>query len=605
MKQIGWVLSVCLVMVALAVVAVGADTHADRQTPYSDLVPYTPAEMHQILADGKQKAIDRSLRLAKIFKAAEGQDDYNALYYKIEMFVDEVAEQIYGRVTMVGKAKIDGFDQPVLDLYDNMDIDSVFDHGVYTTNWTEGSNLITITLATPVNTDEEFEITVVYHGHPVEGGFQSFNFGYHNGTPIISTLSEPFLARTWWPCKDRPDDKADSVDIVIEVNKDFFVSSNGVLRDSVDNGATTTYWWHEGYPITTYLVSLAITDYEHFRRWYTYGPADADSTPVDFYPYPELLWTVMSPWTEAVAMIDFYAETFGEYPFVDEKYGMSHFTWSGAMEHQTNTSATSSSFGWDRYLIAHELSHQWWGDYITVEDWHHIWLNEGFASYCEALYAEHLGGWSDLHSYMSSMQYWYSGTIYVQDPSSVGAIFTSRVYDKGAWVLHMLRHILGDQDFFDGLRAYYSDPTFAHGHANTEQFRDVMASVSGRDLTAFFDDWIYGELYPQYSYSWMSEPGASGEFNIFLHISQVQSSSPSVFDLPIDIAVVSAGGVDTLQVYNDQRNQDYMLTVSSAPTSLILDPANWILDSHSASSYTFNLVNYTLADGSQFVAYAD
>jgi len=582
---------------------------SDRSTPYSQLIPISPGELHRTLAAGKAQALDRTRQLAAMRRQpAAGQEDMDARYYRLELYIDEISELVYGRVTMVARSLVNGFSQPVLDLWDNMDVDSVFDNGVYTTSWTHASDLLTINLASSYDFDEEFEVTVVYHGHPTEGGFQGFSFDSHEGTPIISTLSEPYLARTWWPCKDRPDDKADSVDIIVEVNPEFFVSSNGILRDSVYDGTTTTYWWHEQYPITTYLVSLGITNYQHFWQYYLYGPADADTMPVDFYSYPEKFFDAATYWPETVEMIEFFADTFGEYPFVEEKYGMTHFTWGGAMEHQTNTSATSGSFGFNRYLIAHELAHQWWGDYITCQDWHNIWLNEGFASYCEALYSEHLGGWSALHSYMSGMEYWSGGTIYCYDISNVWAIFSSRVYDKGAWVLHMLRHHIGDEAFFNSLRAYYDDPDLAHAHANTEDFRDICEAVSGQDLHDFFDDWIYGEYYPRYSFSWLAEPGASGEYNVFVHIDQTQSSNPQVFDMPVDIGIRRFNGVvDTFLVYNNQRSQEFMLTVTdnSAPQAVIIDPSNWILDYHNEAAYTFHIINETLADGQQYLVYED
>jgi len=311
---------------------------------------------------------------------------------------------------------------------------------------------------------------------------------------------------------------------------------------------------------------------------------------------------------ETVQMIEFYAEVFGEYPFIEEKYGMTHFTWGGAMEHQTNTSATSSWFGFDRYLIAHELSHQWWGDYITCQDWQHIWMNEGFASYSEALYAEHLGGTSALHSYMGAIEYRGGGSIFVIDTSSVSAIFSLRSYDKGAWVLHMLRHHVGDQTFFDILRAYYNDPAFAHGDVNTEEFRDVCEAVSGQDLHEFFQDWIYGQYFPKYYYSYLIEPGLPGEYNVYLHITQYQDIAPLVFDMPVDIGIVRASGdVDTVQVYNDLREQDFMFTIAdnAAPTGIRFDPRNWILDSHSGTSYSFHIINYTLAPASIGGGYED
>ena len=607
MKVLRWFVLVAFGVVILSNLALAAGN--DSRGSDAGVVFSSPRELHKYLAESKAHALARTRQLAAMAAPAlAGQLDMDARYYKMEWRVDESSEILYGRVTMRAQALIDGFTQPILDFYSDMTVDSVFDNGVHTTTWTHASNLLTITLAAPYNTGQEFEVTVVYHGHPTEGGFQGFSFDLHGTTPVISSLSEPYLARTWWPCKDRPDDKADSVDMYVTVNHNFFVASNGVLKDSVNNGPTTMYHWHVQYPITTYLVSVAITNYSHFRRWYTYGPTDTDSMPVDFYPYPELYWSAVNAWPEAVQQIEYYAQTFGEYPFIAEKYGMTHFPWGGAMEHQTNTYATYTSFGFDRYLIAHELSHQWWGDYITCKNWENIWLNEGFASYCEALYSAHLGGWSALHNYMSGMEYWSGGTIYCYNTGSVGAIFSSRVYDKGAWVLHMLRHHIGDDAFFGSLRAYFDDPRYANGNATTEDFRDVCEAVSGQDLHPFFQDWIYGEYYPKYRSSWLAEPGVGGTYNIFLHIDQTQTSNPQIFRMPIDIGIRRASSlVDTLKVYTSKRGQDYLLTIqdSQAPQAVLIDPRNWILDNHTETAYTFHIVNDTVRSGIQNVAYVD
>ncbi len=606
MKAVRFGLILITILVLIGSSAVAGD--GTRQTPYSQLVPYTAREIHQTLAAEKAEAAARQELMALARQQAVGQEDFDAQYYNIDLRIDEVDEMVYGRVKMQARSLITDLQQVAIDLYDNMVIDSVYENGALTEAWTHTSNLLTVDLATGYGLDETFDITVVYSGHPSSAGFQAFSFGSHDGTPVISTLSEPFMARTWWPCKDRPDDKADSVDIIVEVNSAFFVSSNGVLRDSVNHGLTTTYHWHEQYPITTYLVSLAISEYEHFYRWYSYGPANQDSMVVDFYPYPDLLWEAVMAWGVTIDQLEFFADAFGEYPFVEEKYGMTHFTWGGAMEHQTNTSTTSGSFGFNQYLIAHELAHQWWGNLITVESWHHIWLNEGFASYAEALYAEHRYGTDSLHGYMVNMQYPYGGTIYIANPTSVGAIFTSRVYDKGAWFLHMLRGVVGHDTFWEILQTYYSHPEFAHAHANTEDFQGLCENVSGMDLDQLFQDWIYGEYYPKYYYSWITGPGAPGEQNIFLHVEQYQTSNPLVFDLPIMLAVHDAGGmIDTISVHNNQRQQDFIITVETADpiTDLEFDPANWILDSHSYQAYGFHIANETVAPGNIQTAYLD
>jgi hypothetical protein len=331
---------------------------------------------------------------------------------------------------------------------------------------------------------------------------------------------------------------------------------------------------------------------------------------VDFYPYPELTGSAKRAWPATVATIEFYAETFGEYPFLEEKYAITHFPWGGGMEHQTNT-YLSDQYTDNRYLLSHELAHQWWGDYITCETMHDIWLNEGFAVYCEALYDEHEWGHAALHELMEfyeTFAKWESGSVYIHDISSEDNIFVLRVYYKGAWILHMLRHYVGDSTFFDILRAYYNDPELAYGNANTADLRRVCETVSGRDLSEFFQDWVYGEYYPKYHYFWTTAPGVPGTYDVYLRIKQIQDWQPQVFDMPIDIHLEHASGtVDSLVVFNDSREQDYVLTITAdqPPVDLAVDPGRWILGKAFLGLYPVEIVNETIADGQMCFTYED
>jgi aminopeptidase N len=569
-----------------------------------------PAEMHRIEGEGKASALQHQRGIQSSLTAAEiiDQNGFDADYYSLNIRVDEIALQIYGQVSMRARARTNGFMTPTLNFTNGLTTDSVRSFGRPIT-WTHASNFLYINLDSSYNTGDGFEVTVYYHGHPPEGGFQGFAFGVHGSNPsvpIISTLSEPYLAQSWWPCKDVPSDKADSTDVRTRVNSSFYCVSNGVLRDSINNGdGTTTYAWHEQYPITTYLVSLAISNYSRFDRWYHYG---ADSMPVRFYSYPEKLTSALAGWPVAVDQIGFYSATFGEYPFIGEKYGMVHFNWGGAMEHQTVTSATSSSFGFDQYLVCHELSHQWWGDMITCRNWNHIWMNEGFASYCEALWAEHLGGTSGYRNYMSGMKYVSGGRIYIDDTTNVGNIFSSRVYDKGAWVLHMMRGIIGDSAFFATLRAYYDDPRYKWKDVVTEDFRDLAESVSGVNLHDFFNDWIYGYYYPQYMVSTRPQLLPDGSWRLNLHLRQAQATDPQVFHMPVDIKVTGDGlGTIISRVSNTQRDQDYFFDgFTSIPSFVALDPNGWILQVNALTeAYRAHIFTDTLLPGNQYAVYRD
>jgi aminopeptidase N len=577
----------------------GAGEKVSSQSPPMFSIP--PAEGHRIMGEAKAKALSQ-LRKAVPSELAANQGDFDALYYGLDLNIDTTNQIIYGAVKMLAKSKVPGLSTVALDLYDNMVVDSI-KAGSTNLSFTRSSNVINITLDKTYAQDEDFLFTVYYHGHPVEGGFQAFAFDYHGSpeVPIISSLSEPYFARTWWPCKDHPSDKADSADINITCPSNLIDASNGVLRTVTDNGdGTKTYKWHESYPITTYLISVAMTNYTIFSDYYHYSPTD--SMEVRYFVYPEYYSEAVSGYAITVGAIDFYAQTFGEYPFIQEKYGIAHFPWGGGMEHQTCTSLLY--YWYDPYVIVHELSHQWWGDYITCGDWHNIWLNEGFATYCEALYFEHIYGTSYYHTYMGYLDYTGGGTIWVQDTTNVNEIFSNREYDKAGWVLHMLRHVVGDSAFFRSLRAYYSDPRYAYGTALTADFQEVCDSVSGMDLSWFFQEWIYGTYRPNYQVSWMYE-NLGGTYRVYLHLDQIQTTPPLVFTMPVDVTISTASGDTTVVVFNNQRNQDFQIDLHSQPTALVLDKDKWILKYSSNVSYGLNILTTSLPDGISNSSYFD
>ena len=566
----------------------------------------TPDQLHKLLAEMKQKKLDVLRKSGKVI-SLEGtldQSQYDAKYYKLDLGLNDATQIISGSVYMHAQALTNGFVNLELNFFDNpqMYIDSVkTNNSLLSFSWY--GDLVRITLDRAYD-QEPFDVTVYYHGHPLEGGLGSFDWSSHGSppVPVISTLSEPYFAQAWWPCKDVPRDKADSADINITVRSDLIVASNGLLRQVVDNGSTKTYKWHEKYPITTYLIMIAATNYTIFSNWY-YPIVGPDSMEVRYFVYPEYLSSAQGLYPVTPSMIQFYANTFGEYPFVEEKYGMAHFPWGGAMEHQTCTSILYSWYS--QWVIAHELSHQWWGDYITCQNWHHVWLNEGFASYCEALWAEHVSGQSYYHTYMGYMKYTSGGTIYVADTTDAWNIFSSIVYDKGAWVLHMLRHVVGDSTFFNILRSYYSDPRYAHGSALTEDFQGICEDTSGMDLDYFFEEWIYGTYYPKYRHCWIYESAGAGYYDVYLHIDQTQTTPPTHFTMPVDVTINAGGSDTTLAVFNDARHKDFKLTVSGSPGNLRLDKDEWILRTVSSATYDLNIVTTDLPSGTQFLPYTE
>lgn len=517
----------------------------------------------------------------KLQKAAEinypGDSRIDVKYYKLNLNIHYNTSSINGIVTVKAKSLIDNLSTIFLDLQDYFAVDSV-KFGSTTLNSTlTYNNKLNIELDKIYNTDEVFSIDVFYKGSPGSSGFGSFEFSSHNGSPAIWTLSEPYGASDWWPCKDTPADKADSSDVWITAD-DFFVSvSNGILVDEIYNGdGTKTYKWKNSYPIAHYLISLAMTNYEVYQNNFEYEPGKF--LPVIHYNYPEKLNSDRkTQLNSTVPMLEVFSNLFGPYPFLNEKYGHAEFSWGGGMEHQT----ISSMGAFFESIVAHELAHQWFGDKITCADWQNIWLNEGFATYAEALFVEATNGRSAYKNYIQNEMNAAKnavGSIYVQNIKKISEIFNgNRSYAKGSVVLHMLRGIVSDKKFFNILKAYSNDPEVAYDVAETSDFQRVCETVSDTDLDYFFSEWIFGENYPKYSYSWGYKNITNNIYSVDLNISQIKNSNPKYFTMPIDVKIISSNGDTTITIFNDLNNQDFSFQIDGQPIDLEFDPDNKIL----------------------------
>ena len=514
-------------------------------------------------AESKQQILEKVRRADA--ELTENQKRFDVLYYKLDLFPDAENAVLYGNVTMRAAALAE-LSSAELNFLSNMTIDSVVVNN-QTAAFTHQDDLLVIRLDRVYQKDESFQTRVVYHGKPQSSGFGAFGFSSYAGKPMIWTLSEPFGARNWWPCKDAPADKADSVDLRVKVPADLIVASNGRLVSIENRDGCTIYNWQERYPIVTYLVSLAVYPYVTYSDWYV---TEKDSMEVQFYVFADHLKSLRANYAKTVPMIRTFAELFGEYPFIQEKYGHAEFLWGGGMEHQTITSLG----GWSESLIVHELSHQWWGDMITCETFHDIWLNEGFATYSEALWWEQQYGAKALHQDMAGKIYLGEETIYVENPLTDNVFYYATTYAKASWVLHMLRHVIGDDLFFQLLHRYYDE--FKFKTINTKQFCDLCERVSGQDLEPFFQQWIHGRGAPFYTILWESTPSPSGGYDLVVSIKQKQVSD-TIFQMPIDLTVQTEAGEHIVTVENRLRQEIYHLHVESRPLDVILDRDNWIL----------------------------
>jgi hypothetical protein len=502
--------------------------------------------------------------------------DTDVLHYDLDIELNPATAWIGGSNTMTVQSQVDNLTLFHFRLDTTFTITAVTVGGA-PVNWVRVAYpAVEVTLDRPYNTGEQFELYVAYNGYPQGGGMGGITFRYRSGAPDIYSLSEPWFAYTWWPAKDDLEDKT-TADLWFTVPSSMVAAANGVLQ-GVDNvgGGKSRYRWATTYQTDDYLYCIGATNYHEFGTTWQY---QNHLMPVNFFIYPEddtpaHRWF----WVGITGPLTIFSNLFGLYPFVNEKYGMLEFGWGGGMEHQTITSI-GGYFDWEDGIV-HELSHQWWGDNVTCATWHDIWLNEGFATYCEALWYENKfpgGGEAALHAAMASRRPWdVSGTVYCYNDSDVNQIFDYDLsYLKGGWVLHMLRHVLGDANFYNTLAAYRAA---YEGHsATTDEFRQVAEAVSGRGLTWFFDEWVYAGGAPQYQYGW-TQYVLDGVRYVELYVHQAQSASYPIFTMPVDIVTNDAQGGHTHTVWNDAHIENLLFQVEGPVVSSInFDPKPWIL----------------------------
>jgi aminopeptidase N len=518
------------------------------------------------------------------------QADVDVLSYRLRLFLDVPNERIEGtcEVTFVAAPGSVSVDELVLDLDDaTLDVTRTLLDGaaVPPGRVRFGGGVLRIPVDPPLAEGAPARAIVVeYSGQPAELGFGTLTFMGHGvpPAPLVFTLSEPYLARGWWPCKDVPDDKA-LVTLEIEAPQELTVVGNGVQVSRVPArpGYDLTTWTSR-YPISTYLVAIGVTDYATWSDEYV-SLDGLTRMPVPYWVVPERETEARDDWSLTPQMIGAFASRWGEYPFLLEKYGQMSVSLWGAMEHQTATSYGVQLLTGDQryeFVVAHELAHQWWGDLVGPRTFASIWLNEGFATWSEAIWHEsRTDVWGYL-GYMSSMDVLryrardFPGTVHAPD-----GLFNETVYDKGAWVLHMLRWVLGQpavrpdaEPVFAILRAHAAE--HAYGSASTDDFAATASRVSGRDLTGFFDQWVHRAGRPQYEVGWAAAPQRDGTYVLHVRVRQAQ---PDLYAMPVLLRIDTPSGVmDTVQS-NALAQEDYTFALAERPTFVAWDPDGWVL----------------------------
>lgn len=505
------------------------------------------------------------------YKASGPQ--YDLVYQHLNLKIDPAIRSIQGSVQSSFVTLETGFTSIEFDLDSRMTVDSVIYQG-NSIGFLHNSDVVQIALAS-LDSGILAHIEVFYHGDPSVNEYKGFSYDVHMTGPISWTLSEPYGAYGWWPCKQQLADKIDSFDMSIQVPKGNKAAGIGLLVavDTLSDSSLIFHWEHR-YPLATYLAAVAVTNYEEFTHYVTFH--DGDSMPVLEYIYPEFMFIADTQAYRVEGMLILMDSLCGPYPFRSEKYGHAQWGRGGGMEHQTMSFMSDLDFS----LMAHELAHQWYGDKITCGSWQDIWLNEGFATYLTAVAYEHLSSRAAWEEYMNSTLTRATsetfGSVFVYDTTSVSRIFSGRLsYSKAAMVIHMLRWELGDDDFYKGLKDYTAGADVCYEFAKTADLQFYMEQASGQNLDEFFDLWIYQQGFPYLTITWNRSTNTKLKFDI----SQLPSHpSVSFFPLRIEFRLRGDNGEDTLLVVPQSKLAEQLeFDVGFKVTSVEYDPNIWLL----------------------------
>ena len=531
--------------------------------------------------------LGRAVMLAALYGAAataSAASDVDALHYDLSLDIYPAEEWIAGCNSIRVQAVAATVDTFRFRLDSALTITSVTVNGTAASWQRREHPVVEVALDRTYEAGEVFTVAIHYEGHPIGddcSGFGCRGLQLQSVPPrseyTVSTCNQPWLAYHWLPGVDDNRDKT-TARFDITVPEQLTVASNGVLTASEPVGQDRMrYIWESKYPMVDSLYVVCATDYVQFSAAWDY---DTSTMPVLFYIWPEedtperrdaLLSTL--------DMLDVFSALFGPYPFRDEKYGLAQYGYGNGMEHQTLT--CFNAFTHDprnmEDLLAHELAHQWWGDAVTTATWNHMWLQEGFATYGQVLWREFKPGappGSLKSAIYAHHPYDMRGTVYLfpEDIVDWDDVYSFTVYDKGAWVLHMLRHIVGDDTFFAILREYRR--RFEYSHATTEDFHMVVADMTGRDWAWFFDQWLYEEGYPDFDCA-VRPLELNGQHYIELYIRQVQSVEYPTFQCPVEIG--TSTGEPRYIFWNDAREEHVLIAIDAPLVDPVLDPDWWLL----------------------------
>jgi len=501
----------------------------------------------------------------------------DAVHYVFRLTLSDDTDEIVGEAIVDLRFIKDGLTEFTLDLSSvadgkGMTVSAVTSGGA-PVRYVHQSDLLRITLAAPPKAGERRQFTVRYRGIPGPG----LKIGKNkHGERTFFSLNWPNLARQWLPMIDHPYDKATSEFIVTAPVK-YQVVANGLLQEETDlgDGRRLTHW-KQSVPISSWLNAIGVAQFtsRHFgvvngiplQTWVFHQDREAGIT------------TFELPVRQA---IEFFSEHIGPYPY--EKLGnVQAAGLGGGTEHAsvifygensiTNRPATN--------LVAHEIAHQWFGDAVTEKDWDDVWLSEGFATYFTLLFTEHyqgrdafVAGLKRSRETVLNTEKRLPGKAVIHDNlSDMKQVLNQLVYQKGGWVLHMLRAQIGTEKFWVGIRDYYK--RYRDSNASTDDFRKVMEENSGADLSWFFQQWLKRPASPVIEGGWRYNPATK---RIEIELTQTQPGDPYRLPFEIGITVDGTQGTKIEKIEMKERQQRFEIAADKEPSSVVLDPNTWVL----------------------------
>ncbi len=504
--------------------------------------------------------------------------DYDVLHYEINFSsFDWDSPEMDGHTVIDFRSMVNGLASIDLDLMEPMAVSSIVRDGVTPLAFSQLGDVLTVQFVAAPDSGDTVSIDVAYSGKPWNEGFGGFGGLWFFGFPrtvfsmgIGLDTEPPSVASSWFPCWDWPCDKA-TVDMNLEVPFNRVAIANGLFVGKDSTATAHTWHWSHDYPTSPYLVAFAVASYRAIPDSIVTDPR------ITCYVHPGYEADGAISFANVDLMMQGLESRFGPYPF--DKFAFMT-TNLGDMEHQTCVSHSLVLVnGTNTYdtILAHEMTHMWFGDCVTYGSWSDIWLSEGFATYGEALFREEQGGAASYHAYVTDAimnRVLNSGkTDGVYDPPDNWGVIN---YEKGGSLLHMLRGVLDDDAaFFQALNDFLT--AHAYGNAVTDDFIADVEASTGLELSWFFDPWLFGEGHPVYEYAWSGHDIGGGNWRVDVDVRQVQTTA-NLFDMPVDFRVQTGGGDFDFSAQIDLASQTVSFVVPGEPTGLSVDPDDWILD---------------------------